>query len=177
VCVCVCVFVFVDGIRKGYSLAGAACLNLAKLLHQDGYLIERVLTFGQPRMEQIEESSRSQLELHETTPRIAKPPFPVLRFLHYRDPVYKMCKGFRSSGQAVILLAGPFYTVADDGVELEDAEDVAQGSIGWPSMQPDRHLLDFYVQSIERRARRCSAVHFRDRAIYADESRPYSAVL
>ena len=81
----------------GYSLGGAVAAILAAYMTHDGYALDRVVTFGQPR---VTDKSGAQL--------LAQ--LPLTRYKAARDVVPDLpSTAYRHFGSEIILLDGPYY--------------------------------------------------------------------
>lgn len=84
----------------GHSIFSAICPHVGALLVKEGYTIDKIVTFGQPRMD----IKRSFIELSDN------PNLQVLRCLDIHDPAYSLCPRYTGEGIEVILLDGKYYT-------------------------------------------------------------------
>lgn len=93
----------------GYSLGGAMAVLLAAHLQIDGYPLERVVTFGQPKITNLAGLANFQ-------------DLPLLRFMNRNDPVPHLPPSllaggeeFDHFGREVILYDGPSYAYLEPG--------------------------------------------------------------
>ena len=129
----------------GHSLGGAIATLLAIQLHDDGYTIDRVITFGQPKVTD-EEGARKNLDL------------PITRFVNDDDPVVDLPPAlvtksgkwrYTHIGEAVILRGDRGY------IFLEPLQGLAHGVRSFfdqlgDSEVPD-HKMDEYFEHLVRR--------------------------
>jgi len=93
---------------SGQSLGAAEALILAMLLSRDGYRVERVITFGQPKVTDAEGAARYAY-------------LPLVRVVDQNDPVallppanmFYRDNPYVQFGEEVDLLEGPYYAIRD----------------------------------------------------------------
>jgi len=126
----------------GHSLGGAAAVIVAAYLESEGYTVERVVTFGQPKF---------------TT---EKPPVPQLfsvftRVVNELDvvpmvPPYTSAKKYQHFSPEVVLRAGPDFAYLDE----HDADRISVGDF-WRNINDfstKDHHMDGYLANIEGKA-------------------------
>jgi triacylglycerol lipase len=81
----------------GYSLGGAVAALLGAYMEHDGYLVNRIVTFGQPKLTDV--AGAQELAV-----------LPLMRFKAARDLVPDIPAGtYQQFGPEIILLDGPFF--------------------------------------------------------------------
>ncbi len=144
-------------IITGHSLGGAVAALLGQRLLMEGYPVERVITFGQPRF-----TNHAGAAIFGG--------LPLLRVVHQRDPIplvpARMSGNLAASrgedatyahfNDALMLLDGPYYTVQPAGFG-DNASLLRRLLHGIPQ----DHSLDAYIASLREKAQQIRFVPWR----------------
>ena len=154
-------------VLTGHSLGGAVAAILAIYLHNEGYKVHRVYTFGQPKFTDANGAHRYQ---H----------IPILRIINQNDivPMWpNQAKGsstyFAHLGPEVILLSGP-HLVFIAGPEA------TRRSVGelrhhlFQASVPD-HKMKWYLKAVRAKLEGVRIVPYAKREQYVSRHRPGSA--
>jgi hypothetical protein len=144
----------------GHSLGGAIAVLLTMLAIQDGYDIERVVTFGQPRV-----TTAAGIDRLGAVPIVRVvdendivPMLPPATVLHAKYGPYEHV------GEEIILLEGPHYVY----LSSHDANRIAIGEF-WRSMafeNLDDHKMDKYLARLAAKAKEAVQVPYDQREEY-----------
>ena len=130
----------------GHSLGGAAALVLAMYLDADGYTVDKVITFGQPKVTNITGSRKYE---HLNVTRVVRPK-DVVPLVPPLDPLdMKNLSIYWHIGTEIILLDGDRYAEVD-GV---DSMLRATGFLNkTPSEENlNNHMMSGYLSQIEKK--------------------------
>jgi triacylglycerol lipase len=130
----------------GHSLGGAAALVLAMYLDADGYTVDKVITFGQPKVTNITGSRKYE---HLNVTRVVRPK-DVVPLVPPLDPLdLKNLSIYWHIGTEIILLDGDRYAEVD-GV---DSMLRATGFLNkTPSEENlNNHMMSGYLSQIEKK--------------------------
>ena len=119
----------------GYSLGGAIACLLTRYLRNDGFQVDSVITFGQPRI---------------TDPAgvATFADVPLLRFLNNEDPVPYFPDGnYTQFGPVVVLYNGPDYAYLDPNDPLYDLVFIQPRTPLGPT-DPTEHLAPPYLSRL-----------------------------
>jgi triacylglycerol lipase len=123
----------------GHSLGGAVAVIAAAYLEREGYTVERVVTFGQPK---ITTEQPPVLQLISVLTRVINE-LDVVPML----PPYTFAKKYQHFSPEVILREGPDYTYLDE----HDADRISVG-VFWRNItdfSTKDHHMDGYLANIE----------------------------
>ncbi|MDH5232704.1 MAG: lipase family protein [Gammaproteobacteria bacterium] len=144
----------------GHSLGGAMAAILMMYLQHDGFMVEKVITFGQPKV-----TNRNGMKTFEEAP--------LLRIVHGKDPVPLVPPItlvaaehgiYRHFGQELILLQGPYYVFLDEHVA--EGRDV---SSFWKNLGNEKisdHFMDNYLSVLDSKQKDIIAVRYDQRKRY-----------
>jgi triacylglycerol lipase len=136
----------------GHSLGGAVAVLLGLYLDKDNYKVERVVTFGQPKITNQVGAAKYRN-------------FPVIRVTHHRDVVpmlpptsaVDLAKGYYEHfGPEVILLDGPNYVYKN----RHDASRISVGEL-WRNnddFSVKDHKLDDYIAALDSKLKSAKQV-------------------
>jgi hypothetical protein len=141
----------------GHSLGGAVAAILGIYLQRDGWPVERVVTFGQPRFTDVRGAT-------------AFAALPLVRVVNQNDIVPLLPDTIAGStgrfvqfGTAVVVFPGPYYALVPAGASW-----AAEGAFRRYLLQaslPD-HAMRFYEENLRGKDRRAERVNFADRERY-----------
>lgn len=141
----------------GHSLGGAAALVLAMYLDADGYNVDKVITFGQPKVTNIS-GSRKFSHLNVTrvvTPKDLVPLVPPL------DPLdLKNLSIFWHLGTEIILLDGPHYAEIDGVDSMLRATNFLNETPGQHNLE--NHMMTLYLKLIEQKLGKAQRVAWKN---------------
>jgi len=147
----------------GHSLGGAVAVILAMYLDSDGYKINQVITFGQPRITDRAGAKKFQhlnvirvSNLDDVIPTL--PPFDASQILNLKVDV------FWPLGKEYVLLSDKYYS------ELEGTASLLRG-INFLNKKPSEenitaHRIDTYLQRLNRLQNRGIEIPFAEREKY-----------
>jgi len=88
----------------GHSLGASLAILFGLHLHSSGFKIDKIVTFGQPKIvKEREVSNYSQL--------------PLIRVIDYNDPVPSLFVGYTHVGQEIVLFADSYYSTQNEHVD------------------------------------------------------------
>jgi len=141
------------GLQKGYristtghSLGGAAALVLAMYLDTDGYTVDRVITFGQPKVTNITGSRKFE---HLNVTRVVRPK-DLVPLVPPLDPLdLKNLSIYWHLGSEIILLDGARYA------EIDGVDSMLRAA-GFLNQTPNEenlknHMMTGYLDLIEQK--------------------------
>ncbi len=148
---------------SGQSLGAAEALILAMLLSRDGYHVQRVITFGQPKVTDAQGAARYRS-------------LPLLRVVDQNDPVAYLPPAnmiYRSNpyvqfGEEVDLLSGPYYAlrrVSDSASPIPNRL-VDSLTLSDLSTLLREHNIRTYVRSLRAKLSRAIRVPYSERETY-----------
>ncbi len=130
----------------GHSLGGAVGLVLAMMLEKDGYKIDRVVTFGQPKI-----TNSYGAEKYRN--------FPLVRVVHEDDPVPRLPStkwwpgksgDYEQFGREIIITSDERYVVRPEGAKLSGDGMFARLS----RYENHEHKVSGYFDEVRRLARK-----------------------
>jgi triacylglycerol lipase len=154
----------------GHSLGGAIAALLAIHMTDDGYKVEKVVTFGQPKftttngVEKLEFLALVRVvDENDIVPML--PPTTIINRVH---GVYE------HTGPEVILLEGPRYVF----LPTHDASRISVGEFGRSLnlADLDDHHMDNYLRRLEAKKVNAVAVSYNDRQKYVAPKKKAAAV-
>jgi len=118
----------------GHSLNSILSVVLAMHLHQDGFKVSAVITFGQPKF--LSQKGAEKVTL-----------LPVLRVVDPRDIVPQIFPGFLHSGPELLLLAGQHYA---HSIEIPAHKDLSPSLLEPAALklQLGYHATENYVKRL-----------------------------
>lgn len=125
----------------GHSLGGAAAAILAAYYEKEGYIVERLVTFGQPKYTTEQPSEH----LLSVSTRVVNK-LDVVPMV----PVYSLARKYQHFDGEVILRDGPYYVYLD----VHDADRLSIGQF-WRNLtdfSAKDHHMDGYLANIEEKA-------------------------
>jgi pimeloyl-ACP methyl ester carboxylesterase len=141
----------------GHSLGGAVAAILGIYLQRDGWAVERVVTFGQPRFTDAKGAA-------------AFAGLPLVRVVNQNDIVPLLPdtiagtgERFVQTGPAVVIYPGPYYAISP-----ADSTAASAGAIRRYLLQasiPD-HAMRFYEENLRGKDRRAERIDIADRERY-----------
>lgn len=133
----------------GHSILSAVCPKLASLLVKEGFEVEKIVTFGQPRMD----DKTISLELSDSSS--------FLRCIDIQDPAYCLYPHYNGDGIEIILLQEKYYTHTADLIDsIEDSERKQQQVLF------DCHSIQHYIEILQPKVKESILVSFEDRYKY-----------
>ncbi len=128
----------------GHSLGGAVAAILAEYYTKEGYTVERLVTFGQPRVA-TKMTPADTTQLRSVTTRVVND-LDVVPMI----PPYSAIRPYQHFTPEVILLEGPDYVYLDD----HDADRLSIGDF-WRNLtdfSAKEHHMDGYLANIHEKA-------------------------
>jgi hypothetical protein len=141
----------------GHSLGGALAVILGMYLEKDGLRVERIITFGQPKVTNVD-GARKYAHL------------PLLRFVHQGDPVPDMPPllslrkaqwRYTHVGPEVILWTDNLYIFVEEHQALSAGVLSFWGNIG--SHEVKEHKVEAYLASLRRKRRGAEEIQYAER--------------
>jgi triacylglycerol lipase len=129
----------------GHSLGGAVAAILAEYYAKEGYRVERLVTFGQPRVA-TKATAQDIAEVLPVTTRVVND-LDVVPMI----PPYTDIRPYQHFSSEVILLAGPDYVFLDD----HDADRLSVGDF-WRNItdfSAKDHHMDGYLANVREKAK------------------------
>lgn len=128
----------------GHSLGGAIALILTNYLYRDGYDMQRLVTFGQPKVT----DDKSDHHYRQTNPDYRR----ITRVAYYKDPIALVpptgvAVRYGHVGAELILRDGPDYVFLD----AHDADRLSVGNFWrhFGRVQVKEHFMTVYLQNIQ----------------------------
>jgi hypothetical protein len=141
----------------GHSLGGAVALILAKYLDTDGFNIDRVITFGQPKVTNFEGAKDFE---HLNLIRVVTP-LDMVPLTPPFDPV-EMATGniniYWHAGTEVLLLEGNRYAILQGMQSMMRATGFSQQDIAGQALS--HHSMDYYLQLLRDKNTHAQQVPF-----------------
>jgi triacylglycerol lipase len=141
----------------GHSLGGAAALVLAMYLDTDGFTVDKVITFGQPKVTNITGSRKFE---HLNVTRVVMPK-DVVPLVPPLDPLdLKNLSIYWHLGTEIILLDGDRYA------EIDGIDSMLRAT-GFLNKTPDEqnlknHMMAQYLQRIEMKQKQAERVAWKN---------------
>jgi len=123
----------------GHSLGAALAVLFGLHLHSGGYKIDKVITFGQPKIVKEKEVAAYKM-------------LPLTRVIDYNDPVPALFVGYAHVGQEVVLFADSYYAFQKEHVS---------------GVSPDRNYqfnhAESYLRNISKKLKTAIPIPFEER--------------
>ena len=141
----------------GHSLGGAVALILAMYLDADGFDIERVVTFGQPKVTNFPGAMRIQ---HINVIRVVTPD-DLVPLIPPFDPLdIKNIDIYWHAGKEVILLDGNQYAVLEGADSMLRATRFTQKLLSEENL--NNHYMELYLDRLEAKMKSARLVPYRN---------------
>lgn len=143
-------------IITGHSLGGAIAQIVALHLQRDGFVVQQVITFGQPKVTNVAGSEMfdSLPLLRVVTVKDIVPLVPPISPLQIRD-----LDIYWHSGEELILLAGPNYSIISGFKSMLRATSFAKTMLDESNL--DAHMMTTYLNLIEQKLPRSKQVVYK----------------
>ncbi len=139
----------------GHSLGGAIALIMATMLDQQGYKIDQVVTFGQPKVSNITAAEKMR---HLSILRVvtATDPVPLLPLL---DPLdINNLKIYWHAGIELLLLDGRQYAIIDKLTSMLRAADFSPQAMNDEGLH--QHRMQAYLDQLETKTSQAERVEY-----------------
>jgi len=147
----------------GHSLGGALAALIGAYLVKDGFEVRRILTFGQPRITNLEGAKKGGY-------------LPLLRFVNRGDPVADMPPlvtihdrkwVYSHFGSEVILWTGNRYAFLEKHQVLDKALVSFWANLGEHSVK--EHQMASYVAALKKRVEKAEEIRYEDRRQFLED--------
>lgn len=163
-----------DGVSlTGHSLGGAEAVILAMYLKTEGWQVERVVTFGQPKVTDADGAKkfRDLPLLRAVNVNDPVPLVPPLEFKYFKKP-------YTHLGAEITLLDGPHYSYLEDGNNGDPL-----GLSFWDSLKSHeqvkenipQHAIALYRANLQPKRASALEVPYADRLLYFEMNRSTSS--
>eukprot|EP01114_Cavostelium_apophysatum_P006874 TRINITY_DN1840_c0_g1_i1.p1 TRINITY_DN1840_c0_g1~~TRINITY_DN1840_c0_g1_i1.p1 ORF type:complete len:1243 (-),score=449.77 TRINITY_DN1840_c0_g1_i1:160-3888(-) len=123
----------------GHSLGAALALLFTLHLQNEGFKVEKLITFGQPKV--IREKEASQYKS-----------LPVVRIVDYYDPVPTLFSGYVHSGPEIVLFRDQYYSNLKDHSEEHFVD-----------KRYDANHIESYLRNLKGKLKAATSINYDDR--------------